>query len=77
MALLASLRRATLKDTPEDVAVLTSREVPLMGKSLPRRSFEDFPRSWKRKNASEMGKGQLVANIPSRRVGPVEGEPSG
>src|ERR1700743_641261 len=50
----ASLTRATLKDTPEDVAVLTSRAVPLMGKSLPRRSFEDFPRSYNdKKNASE------------------------
>lgn len=58
MAALASLTSATLKDTPEDVAVLTSRAVPLMGKSLPRRSFEDFPRSYRRKKKrvrKEMG----------------------
>ena len=45
MAAVGSLTRPTLKVTPEDVAVLTSRAVPLMGKSLPRRSLEDFPRS--------------------------------
>ncbi len=35
----------TLKVTLDGVAVLTSRVTPLMLKSLPSKSFEDFPRS--------------------------------
>lgn len=38
----------TLKVTLEGVVVLTSSEVPLMLKSFPNKSFEDFPRSYTR-----------------------------
>ncbi len=42
---LLSLLPPTLNTTPEGVLVLTSRVAPEKGKSLVRRSFDDFPRS--------------------------------
>jgi hypothetical protein len=66
---------ATLKDTLEGVLVLTSREVPVKGKSFWSKSLEDLPRSWgNAETCTIYNKHDGKAIIPSRMVELAEEE---